>query len=157
MENESTVFRAKVPTETPTSSAEQRNPDEPTITTFEQKEQPPSIMSEPYIVKMFEIGEAKEHFSMPMLLKDINDFVLSECKRNNLEDNVESYKKIVEKYTKNLPDSLDKYALVEHISDLMKIDKKLIDAMLEKEELLKKPISELSSRQLKERIENGTK
>jgi len=48
------------------------------------------------------------------------------------------------------------YTKVEKLHDLMMINKKLIEAQREKEELLAKPIEQLSSRQLAERIKNVT-
>ncbi len=151
--------RAKVvetPAEDPTSPAEQRDPNEPSIVSSEQTEKPPSILETPFLVEMLEIGEAKDHFEMPALIKEINEFVLSEFERLKLEDTSDSYKEIVEKYTKKLPENLDNYALVERLVDLVKIDKKLIEAMKEKDRIMNADIIELSSSQLRKRIEHGT-
>jgi len=120
------------------------------IITPETVEKPPSI-SDPYINKLLNIGEAKDHFEMPRLITEINDFVLSEMKRKGLEDTNEVYKEIVDKY--KIPKDLDIYTYIERLNSLMMIDKKLINAMIEKEELKKKPIEELTSYQLRQRIE----
>ena len=121
---------------------------------FDTVVKPPSIMEQPYLVKMFELGMAKDHFEMPTLIKEVNDFVMSELKRQNLDDNVKSYEEIVNHYLKklNLPENIDVYTKVEKLIELMRIDKKLLDATREKEELLKKPITELTSKQLEARI-----
>lgn len=146
--------RIEQPVEAPTSPVEQRNADEPTVVTFEVKDKPPSI-SEPYINKMLELGEASGHFEMPNLIKEINEYVLSEFKRQNLEDTVKSYEEIVNHYLGklNFPKGIDKYTQIENLHELMMIDKKLLEAAKAKEELLAKPISELTSRQLRQRIE----
>mgnify|MGYP001195737844 CR=1 FL=1 len=151
MTEDTTIFRAKVEpvTETPVSLSEPRKTDEPTIATFEHTEKPPSLQEKPYINKMFELGEAATHFEMPTLLKEINEFVLSKG------DDIKTYEEVVNSYLKklHLPSDIDVYTKTEKIHELMMIDKKLIDAAKEKEELLAKPIEELTSKQLKARIE----
>ena len=127
-----------------------------TITISEIKEQPPSI-SEPYITKLLEIEEAKDHFEMPKLLGEINEFVLSEMKRNHLKDTNEAYKGVIDQYLSHLklPQEIDIYTKVEQLNEIMMIDKKLIEAMLEKEAMFKKPIGELTSTQLLKRINDA--
>lgn len=148
-----------VPIEKPvhdaTSPSNTSKPNEPTIETHETSERPPSLQTEPYLVKMLEIGEAKSHFEMPSLLKEINEFVLSEIERQKLDDDNKSYEEVVNHYLDKLklPEGVDQYLRTEKLNELMMIDKRLIEAMIAKEELLKKPISELSSKQLRDRIE----
>lgn len=125
------------------------------VNSFKETTKPPSIMGEPYVIDLFELGEAKNHFEMPSLLKEIDQFVMSEIERNKLDDSAKSYKEIIDHYlTKlNLPDNVDVYTKTEKVLELMKINKKLLDAAKEKEELLAKPVTELSSTQLKKRFE----
>jgi hypothetical protein len=159
MENESTIFRAKVEPvkEVPESPTEKSISNEPTITTHEHTEKPPSL-EENFYTKLLELGEAANHFQMPELTKEINDFILSEIKRQDLEDTKEVYQEILDKYKDRtrLPEGTDVYSLTEQIAEHIRIDRKLIEAMIAKAELEKKPINELSSKQLKIRIENGT-
>ena len=124
---------------------------EPQPKTNEPIELPPSL-SKPYIIKLLDIGEAEKHFEMPRLISEINDFVLSEIKRNHLKDSSEVYQKIVDKY--KIPDT-NIYTKIEYLNEAMMIDKKLIEAMIAKEELRKKPIEELTSYQLRKRIEEN--
>jgi len=154
---DSTIFRIRSVEpvkETPPSPPEKREPAGPTIITPEFTEKPPSLV-ENHFCEMFDINEAKTHFEMPILLKEINDFVLGEMKRRNLDDTNKSYEEIINHYLDKLklPDDIDQYTRTEKVHELMMIDAKLIKAMLEKEELLKKPIEELSSKQLRARIE----
>jgi len=146
----------QTPVEAPTTPHNERSTEQPPVVS-EHTEKPPSLSEVPYITKMLEIGEAAGHFEMPSLLKEINEFVLSEFTRTKMEDTSESYKEVVEKYLSrlNLPREIDIYAKIEHLAELMRIDKKLLDAAKLKEELLAKPISELTSAQLKKRIEEG--
>ena len=158
--NDSTIFRTKIEPvkETPESPSEPLKPAEPEVITSEYTEKPPSISEEPYLVKMLEIGQAKDHFEMPSLIAEINEFVLSEFERQKLEDTPKSYEEVVSHYLKklDLPDGIDKYTQVERLVEFIRIDKRLLDIAREKEELEKKPIEDLKSWQLRERIENGT-
>ena len=138
----------EVVVETPTPSGE-------AVLVPKHTERPPSLENEPYLIKELDLSFSKDHFQMPELIKEANEFILGEMKRKEMDDSQESYKTLIKKYSKGIPDGTDQYALVEHIVDRIRIDKKLIDAMLEKEELDKKPIDELTSKQLKDRIENG--
>lgn len=123
------------------------------FTSTEPTEQPLEVS--PYIKDLWKLGEAAEHFEMPSLIEEINSFVLSEIARNHLESNQDSYKQIVEQYEKRLklPEGIDVYTKTEKIAELMRIDAKLLKLAEEKEELLKKDITELTSQQLKRRIE----
>ena len=159
--NDSTIFATKVtetPTETPTSPQEGISPSREAYHTAEHIEQPPSIRSEPYIVEMLELGEAANHFKMPELIQKINEYVLSEFERNEMSDTVDSYKEIIENYLDRLklPDGIDVYTKIERLAEIIRIDKKLLDAAKAKEELLQKPIEQLDADQLKEMIKNGT-
>jgi hypothetical protein len=110
----------------------------------------PSEMKESYLIELIEgLKFAKDHFEMPSLIKEINDFILSETK-----DNKESYKKVVDEYIKklHLPYKMDIYTKIEKLAEIMRIDKKLIEMAKTRDELLKKPIEELTSKQLMERI-----
>jgi hypothetical protein len=144
--------------ETPTSPSDARNDDEPKVIVSEHTEKPPTLMESPYLEVMLELGEAAGQFEMPTLIAEINEFILSEFKRSKMEDTTESYQEIVNHYLKklDLPKEIMIYTKVEKLHDLMMINKKLIEAQREKEELLAKPIEQLSSRQLAERIKNVT-
>jgi hypothetical protein len=142
-------------TEAPTVPVETIKTDTPTVETHSTDERPPSLVKIPYIVDMLQIGAAKEHFEMPSLITEINDFVLSEIKRQGGKDDKKTYEEILQKYRDRtrLPEGTDVYSLTEQIAEHIRIDRKLIEAMLAKEELNNKPIEELTSKQLKARIE----
>lgn len=108
----------------------------------------PSEMKEPYIIELIDgLKFAKDQFEMPILLKEINDFVLTQS------EDKKSYEEVINKYLKKLNlDRADIYTKIENLAELIRIDKKLIEAARAKEEFLKKPIEELTSRQLQERI-----
>jgi hypothetical protein len=150
---DSSIFRAKVE---PTVEVVQPK-GEPTQQIHTSEYSEPPLGDGPYLPELWEMGEAKEHFEMPSLIKEINEFVLSEIERNKMESNRKSYKEIIDNYEKKLglPEGIDIYARTEKILSLMKIDMKLLQAVKEKEELLSKPITELTSRQLRQRIENA--
>lgn len=108
----------------------------------------PSEMKEPYIIEIIEgLKFAKDQFEMPALLKEINDFILTQT------DDKKSYEEVINKYLKRLNiDKADIYTKIEQLAELIRIDRRLIEAAKAKEELLRKPIEELTSRQLEERI-----
>lgn len=154
--SENSIFKVVEPvSQTPVSPSEPRNPNEPTIVTSEYTEKPASLQESPYLNKMLEIGEAKDHFEMPLLINEINDFVINEIKRLKLTDTPSSYEKIVNKYLDTLKfgEQTDIYTKVEKIAELMKIDKKMIDAVREKEDIMTSDPTTLSSAQLKRRIQ----
>lgn len=155
--DESIAQRVEPVKEAPVSPVEQSSAPTETVTTPETTEKPPTLR-ENYFVEMFDIGEAKNHFEMPRLLSEINDFVLSEFVRQNLDDTIENYKEVVEHYLDKLklPDGVDQYTRAEKIHELMMIDKKLIQIAKEREELLKKDPSDMTSAQLRKYIE-GTR
>lgn len=142
------------PVETPTVDSKEVSGEKVNETTsFEQTEKP--LEMEAYIKELWKVGEAENHFEMKTLLKEINEFVLSEIERNKMESNRKSYEEIVQNYEKKLglPDGVDVYTRTEKVLELMKIDIKLLQAIKEKEEILSKPITELTSAQLKKRLE----
>jgi hypothetical protein len=140
--------------EAPTIASDEIKGEKSPDTQVHETTEKPLEMGE-YIKEMWELGEASTHFEMPQLLSEINEFVLAEIERNKLESNQKSYTEIVKEYEKrlNLPDGIDVYTRAEKVQELMMIDKKLLDAAKAKEELLAKPISELTSSQLRKRIE----
>lgn len=112
------------------------------------------ILEPEYVKDFLELGETSQHFEMPSLIKEIDQFVLSEINRQGLEKNRKSYEEIVNGYLKDLklPQNIDHYTKVEKLNSLMRINKKMIEAMVEKEELMTKDITKLSSKQLRDRI-----
>jgi len=157
--SENSIFRVVEPVrEDATRPSEPRNDDEPRVIIPEHTEKPPTLMESPYLEEMLELGEAAGHFEMPELIAEINDFVLSEFERNKMEDTTKSYKEVVNHYLKklDLPEGTMIYTKVEKLADLMRIDKKLIEAQKEKERIMTADITDLTSRQLKQRIENAT-
>jgi len=156
---DTTIFRTKqnIPEQIPKEKLEEKpQPPKEKIVITEPTEEPPSI-SKPLIIELLKIGEAKNHFEMPKLIAQINDFINSETQRMHLKDSRKSYEKILNKYLKQLkfPDETDIYIKIENLHKIMMIDKKLIEAMIEKEELKKKPIEELTSFQLRKIIEDN--
>lgn len=117
------------------------------------------ILEPEYVKNFLELGETAQHFEMPSLIKEIDEFVLSEIDRQGLEKNRKSYEEIVNGYLKDLklPENIDHYTKIEKLNSLMRINKKMIEAMLEKEELMTKDITKLSSKQLRDRINEQSK
>jgi len=103
-----------------------------------------------YVKELLEIGEASTQFEMPTLIKEIDDYVLSESGVNK-----DSYKEIIDSFLRklNIPTGIDIYTKVERLASLIRIQKKLNDSAKEREELLKKQPSEMTSVQLKKFIE----
>ena len=131
--------------------AEEHEPvrtDRPLVTA--DKEERPLATGKP-ILEIMEIGESKDHFEMPSLIKEIDSFIKSEIERQKMKSNEESYREILDTYLKKIPDS-DIYAKVEHLADLIRVDRKLVEAMREKEEIMTKDITQLTSKQLERRI-----
>lgn len=118
----------------------------------EQLEKPLELRKEPYLNEILNIGIAKDHFEMPALIKEIDEFIKSEIERKGL--NGESgYKEIIEDYSKRLKiDGKDIYTKVELIAEVIRIDKKILDSIKEKEELMAKDITQLSSKQIEKRL-----
>ncbi len=139
--------------EASTSSPEKTLPPKETHTTPEISVKPPSLTEEPYLVGMLKLDFSKDHFEMPQLIAEANEFILSEIKRYRLKDSSESYEQIINKYLKKLPDTLDDYTKIEQLIDLIRIDKKLIEAMNEKDRIMNADITDLSSSQIKRRLE----
>jgi len=103
-----------------------------------------------YVKELLEIGEASTQFEMPTLIKEIDDYVLSESGVNK-----DSYKEIIDSFLRklNIPTGIDIYTKVERLASLIRIQKKLNDSAKEREELLKKQPSEMTSQQLRKFIE----
>jgi len=156
---DTTLFRARVePSEVVVEKSEPKSDKQPDAV-YEDTNMPPSVYLEaknhPYLVDLFEMKDVYNQFNMKELSDEINDFILSEIKRQNLKDTKESYQNIVKSYLSKLKMSndVDIYTRIERITDLMKIDKKLIEAAKEKEDLLTADITDLTSAQLKKRLE----
>lgn len=122
------------------------------------KETPPSILQEmgrkPEICNLLEMGEAYEHFNMKPLTKEIDTFINSQIKAQGLEDNKASYKKIFETLLENSNAPRDDvYSLIERVNEYVVLQKKLIQLAKEKEEFEKKPIEEMTSKELRRKLE----
>ena len=150
---DATLFRSAEPEEPIEQEKTERSDKQPDFTP-ESSERPLGI-DKPYCIELLEITEAKDHFEMPKLIKEIDEFVRSEIKRNKMKLDRDSYKKVLEGYLKRVP-GLDVYSKTERIAELMRIDKKLLDAVREKEDLLEKPVTEMTSNQLRRYINATT-
>jgi len=114
-------------------------------------------LSEGYIKELFSLGESASHFDMPSLTKEIDEFILSEIERQGLEKSHKSYEEIIQGYLDKLrlPDGVDNYTKVEKVAELVRINRKLIEAMTEKETLLNSDPTKMSSAQLKRYIKEN--
>jgi hypothetical protein len=117
------------------------------------------ILEPEYVKNFLELGETSQHFEMPSLIKEIDQFVLSEIDRQGLEKNHKSYEEIINGYLKDLklPENIDHYTKIEKLNSLMRINKKMIEAMVEKENLMKSDPTQMSSTQLKRYINEQSK
>jgi len=116
----------------------------------------PTIKKYPYLTEVLEIDkEIYNTFDIKPQSEEIDDFLRSEVKRNNLKDDKETYKNLVEKYLKkiNISEDSDIYTKVEKLSEYLKIQKKLLEGIDERDRLLNSDPMELSSSQLKKYIE----
>lgn len=104
-----------------------------------------------YIKELLKLGESAGHFEMPKLTAEIDGFILSEIERQGFESNKKSYEDMVDEFMKkiNLSDTADNYTKVEKLAELVRINKKLVDAMLEREAFMEKDPSEMTSSQLR--------
>jgi len=153
---DTTIFRTQVK---PQEAKEEVNtPRSTDIPDFSPEYSKPPIEAEPYIETLWELGEEKEHFEMPSLLTEINEFVLSEIERNKMDKNHEAYEEVLNNYLKRLklPDNVDIYTKTERVAELMRIDKKLLDNLRDKEALMNADPTKLNSNQLKKYIESRT-
>ena len=142
--------RVETPVETPTTPQEEVSAKEPqtTTTTADITEKP---LEMGYLKELFKLGESAEHFKMPDLIKEIDDFIISEVDRQGLVKNHKSYEEIIDGYLDKLklPDNVDEYTKVEKVAEYVRIVKKMTEAMLEREELLNSDPANMSSAQLK--------
>jgi len=145
--------RVKEEPEIESESKEDLTSSKVTVESLEHKEKP--IEMAEYIKDLWQIGEAENHFEMKNLLKEIDDFVLSEIKRNEMKESRESYEEIIKKYENRikLPENVDIYTKTEKIVELIRIDAKLLKALKEKEELLAGDPTKMTSTQLKQYIQ----
>ena len=156
MNFENTIFRTAIPVNEPaTSPVEQRNEPNPIPVTFTTEERPAEISNVPKVVTVLNIGEAKDHFQMPSLINEINDFVLDDLKRNDLDGSTKNYEACINKYLSrlNLPTDIDIYTKIENLAELMKIDKKLLESLEDRKRILEADITELTGDELRRRIE----
>lgn len=139
--------------EAPTTPVDAKVSDEPTVVTHEKKERPPSLSEVPLITKLLEIND--DHFNIPEDTKFLNEFILSEMKRQDLDDSEESYKSVLDFLTKktNVPDGLDLYSKLSQLVEYAKIQEKLYGIMEEREKFLSKKPEDMTSKELKRFIE----
>lgn len=148
--NEYPSIQPVKPVEAP---APEPKPEKGIETTTPEYTEKPASLHDNLIRELLEIND--DHFNIPEDSKFLNEFILEEIKRQELEDTRENFKKILDDLIKrtNTPDGLDIYSKLERLSKFAKIQQKLINLAKEKEELLKKPIEEMTAKQLKQYIE----
>lgn len=107
-----------------------------------------------YIEDLWGVGEASGHFKMPELLKSIDEYVLEQIEYHKLDKSRKSFEEIVKRYEDklNLPENIDIYTKTERIAELMKIDKKMYDAIKEKQALLEKDPTEMTAAELRKYV-----
>lgn len=153
--NDYPSIKPVIPTETPTiDSNEVSGPSGKVDTVTPEYSEKPLETAE-YIKDLWKVGEAENHFEMKNLLKEIDDFVLSEIERNKMKPTRGSYEEIIQKYEDKLklPEGTDIYTRTEKVLELMKIDIKLLQALKDKEDLLKGDPTKMTSAQLKKYLE----
>ena len=113
----------------------------------------PEVTEIPSIKSLWQMGEASEHFEMPTLIKEIDDFVLGEMGESRDKT---KYEQIIQRYLNKLklPEDVDLYTKTEKVAELMRIDKKLLDASEEREKLLNSDPTKMTSKQLRRYIES---
>lgn len=146
------VFRT-AQVEIPTTSEDLSLAGKVTDNTPDKIEKP--LNEEPYLPELWNIGDARDHFEMPALIKEINDFVLETIERDKLEPTRKSYEEIIQKYEKRLrlPNNVDIYTRTEKVAELIRIDRKLIEAVRSREALLNSDPTKMTSEQLKKYLE----
>jgi hypothetical protein len=119
-------------------------------------ELPPSLYKEqgkePLINEILNTSFVYKQFNMQELTDQIDLFINSEIKRTGVDDDRVNYEKILNTYSKKF-ESCDPYSKIENIHKLIEIDKKLIAAIQEKEELLNSDPRSLTASQLKKYLE----
>lgn len=107
-----------------------------------------------YIKEYLKFGESASHFDMPELISEADEFVLSEIKRLEMKSDRKSFEEIVDGLLKklNLPNNVDDYTKMEKLVDLMRIQKKLVESIKEREDLLNTDPADMTSAQLKKYI-----
>ena len=121
---------------------------------FDEVDIKPSEMVEvrgkPMLVEMIEnLDFAFGQFDTKEQSLEIDEFINSEIERLKLKDDKESYKKILDKYLNKYSDV---YSALEDLIKKIRIDKKIIEASKEKEELLNSDPTTLSSTKLMQRF-----
>jgi hypothetical protein len=140
--------------ETPVETTEEVH-GQVTETSGNASERPLALLGRPYLTDMFEMGDAYKHFEMEFLTDSINDFVLTELDRTKVPQTKENYQKMIDNYLGklHLPDDIDIYAKVEKLHDLVKVNRKLVEAVEEKKRLMSMDITDMNSSQLRRYIE----
>jgi hypothetical protein len=125
-----------------------------TETTGDSSGPPPSLLVEakqpPEICNLLEMGEAFNHFHMHEYTVEIDSFINERVKSAGLPDDKSSYKKVFEEIlTKSNAPRDDLYSMVERIKEYVSLQTRLIQIAKDKEEFDKKPIEEMTSKELK--------
>jgi hypothetical protein len=128
-----------------------------TETTGDSSGPPPSLLVEakqpPEICNLLEMGEAYNHFNMQSETNEIDAFINERIKSNGLKDDKSSYKKVFEEIlTKSNAPRDDIYSMIGRMKEYVALQARLIQLQKDKEEFDKKPIEEMTSKQLKDLI-----
>jgi DNA-binding transcriptional regulator GbsR (MarR family) len=131
--------------------------DGPTISVSSETEIPPSLKQEmkqkPYFADIFELGDAYHHFDMESHTHEIDSFINSEIKRKELDDTKANYKKVLDELYRNVKPTDNVYTNTEKLLEFIRIQRKLLEVIKEKEEFEKKPLELMNSKELKRYID----
>ena len=125
----------------------------------EKENLPPSVYAEikhrPLMVDLLGYREQLNHFEVKAQSEEIDNFLREEITRLALEDTQKAYNDLLKEYLKKaqINKNMDIYTKIERLLDFVRIQRKLIEAVKEKEDLLKADIKDLNSAQLKRLIE----
>jgi len=160
LKNDSTIAKIAVPQTKEEIKQAPRNDTPPEIVS-EQENLPPSVYAEikhhPLMVDLLDYKDQLNHFEVKAQSEEIDNFLREEMTRNGLQDTKETYDDLLTDYLKKarIDQKMDIYTKIERLLEFIRIQRKLIEAVKEKEDLLKADIADLNSAQLKRLIEYG--
>jgi hypothetical protein len=147
----SPIVRSPKPAASPVTPSPAEEHGQVTITSPDVDPNRPIENGLEFLRNELSLGEAAKHFEMPALLAEINAFLEGEL---GLKTEATYGKALTEFVTRlKLRDGVDVYTKVERLASLLRIERKLKEIEREKEELRTKNPEEMSSAQLRRRIE----
>lgn len=143
---------ARLQTEPPVQIVNKNEPPDKIVQVGEKDTMPPNLYKEagrmPYLLDLIPSGEfAYKTFNVKDLSQTIDDYI------NSKTDSRESYQKEYRDLMKRAGiKSDDVYIIIDKLSEFVRIENKLLEAVREKEEFEQKPIDEMSSKELRRKL-----